>query len=94
MDKFINICEADIQKKKFGKFVKTLRTPNVKVFICAFKQKNGFVPNIFICSKKKKKKKRKEGEKKKTYVRRNQYLHVLVFQRLLTNAFYRYVRTE
>lgn len=64
MDKFINICEADIQKKKFGKFVKTLRTPNVKVFICAFKQKNGFVPNIFICSKKKKKKKRKEGEKK------------------------------
>ena len=44
--------------------------------------------------KKKKKKKRKEGEKKKTYVRRNQYLHVFVFQRLLTNAFYRYVRTE
>lgn len=76
MDKFINICEADIQKKKFGKFVKTLRTPNVKVFICAFKQKNGFVPNIFICSKKKKKEK-KEGrrEKKHTFVETNTYTY-------------------
>lgn len=56
------------KKKKFGKFVKTLRTPNVKVFICAFKQKNGFVPNIFICSKKKKKEK-KEGRREKKNIR-------------------------
>ena len=47
--------------KKFGKFVKSLHTPNVKVFICVFKQKmDSFRAYSSIQKKKKKKKKGKK----------------------------------
>ena len=52
--------------KKFEKFVKSLHTPNVKVFICVFKQKmDSFRAYSSIQKKKKKKKERKKKERKK-----------------------------
>ena len=51
--------------KKFEKFVKSLHTPNVKVFICVFKQKMDSFRAYSSIQKKKKKKERKKKERKK-----------------------------
>lgn len=56
--------------KKFGKFVKSLHTPNVKVFICVFKQKmDSFRAYSSIQKKKKRERKKKERKKGKKNVR-------------------------